>query len=164
MKPLVVPVRYNNRTPYRDVTVDYSQSWVKDHWGALYSSYGKAPFFEFFADYFNRVWEYKHKYLLDLNQHMLTVCLKTIQKEVTFSFSEEFEMTPENGLHNYREHILAKKSYQERKLYRPTSYTQTFGNKFEPNLSLLDLIMNEGPGAINVLQRSIGADIEQKSF
>ncbi len=42
---LSVPVQKGNRTQLiRDLKIDYSQSWLKDHWRTIASAYGKAPY------------------------------------------------------------------------------------------------------------------------
>lgn len=152
--PLSVPVQFDNRTPYKEVTIDYSQRWVRDHWGAFYSAYGKAPFFEYFEDYFRMIWERKQKFLLDLNVEMMTMCLKILQYDRQIEFTTEYQKEVKDDFIDLREQILPKKAFEHRKLYLPFSYTQTFGNIFVPNLSIIDLIMCEGSRASEVLTRS----------
>lgn len=152
--PLSVPVSFDKRTPYKEVTIDHQQSWVRDHWGAFYSAYGKAPFFEFFEDHFRTIWEQKHKFLLDLTTEMMTMCLKVLQYDRPFTLTSEYQKIPDHRLIDLRERILPKKPFEERDLYLPFPYTQTFGNIFVPNLSIIDLIMCEGSRASEVLTRS----------
>lgn len=154
VQPLTVPVSFDNRTAYKDVTIDNDQSWVRDHWGAFYSAYGKAPFFEYFQDHFQAIWEKPHKYLLDLNMEMMTMCLKVLQYDRRISFTKTYEKEGENGFIDLREQIHPKKSFEHRKIYLPFSYTHTFGNIFVPNLSIIDLILCEGSRASEVLTRS----------
>ena len=153
--PLTVPVKFDNRTPLKDVQIDHSQSWARDHKGAFYSAYGKAPFFEFFQDYFHTVWEKKHQFLVDLNLEMMTMCLKILQIDRSIQLTEQYEKIPDHRLNDLRERILPKKTFEERNLYLPFPYTQTFGNIFVPNLSIIDLIMCEGSRASEVLTRSM---------
>ena len=48
---LIVPLTSKHGKVYiRDVRIDYSQKWLNGHWRAIQSAYGKAPFFEFYAD------------------------------------------------------------------------------------------------------------------
>ncbi|RED99832.1 WbqC family protein [Marinoscillum furvescens] len=159
--PLSVPVQYGNRTAIKDVRIDHRQSWVRQHWGAFYSAYGKAPFFEYFHDHFRNIWEKKHGFLVDLNVEMMTMCLKILQCDRSFEFTENFTRRVKTEFIDLREYILPKKSFQERKIYLPFPYTQTFGNNFVSNLSILDLIMCEGPQASEVLARSVASGGEQ---
>lgn len=50
--------------------------------------------------------------------------------------------------------IHPKKPDYLNQFYKPTAYGQSFGNNFEPNLSVIDLLMNEGPNAKTVIQQS----------
>ena len=153
--PLMVPVKFNNRTAYKDVLIDHSQSWSRDHWGAFYSAYGKAPYFEFFEDYFKAIWDKQHQFLLDLSLEMMTMCLKILQIDRSIILTEQYEKIPDHRLNDLRERILPKKTFEERNLYLPFPYTQTFGNIFVPNLSIIDLILCEGSRASEVLTRSM---------
>ncbi len=67
----------------------------------------------------------------------------------TFSKSEIYQKNIENK-HDYRFLVNAKK---EPSLEFDT-YTQVFNNKhgFIPNFSILDLLFNEGPNAVNYLE------------
>lgn len=158
---LTVPVSYGNHTPLKDVKTDYTQSWLRDHWGAFYSAYGKAPFYDFFSEEFRKIWEQKHPFLLDMNVEFLTICLKLLQYDMTFSFTEKYEKETIQGIYDAREQILPKKSFKKRNLYIPFPYLQVFGNKFVPNLSIIDLLMCEGSRAGIVLRNSTASANKQ---
>lgn len=151
---LNVQLNYTNRTPFKDVKVDYSHRWVKDHWGALYSSYGKAPFFEFFADDFKKIWDQKHEFLLDLDMKFLTLCFKLLRLNIEIDFTTSFQKDPEIEADDFRNMIRPKIEFIDRNIYRPSAYSQLFGNSFAPNLSIIDLIMCVGPQADGVLSSS----------
>jgi hypothetical protein len=79
---LSVPVQNgNSKIIVKDIKVEYHQDWVRRHWGAIYSAYGKAPFFEYYADYFANIFEKKPDFLFDLNMELLTICLKLLKVE-----------------------------------------------------------------------------------
>lgn len=65
---LSVPV-YDSRKiqPIEDIRICYMHSWQHQHWSALYSAYGKTPYFDYYADYIRPVYEKQPKYLMDLN-------------------------------------------------------------------------------------------------
>ncbi len=151
---MIVPVSYDNRTKMKDVKIDYSQSWLRDHWGAFYSTYGKAPFFDFFADEFKRVWESKPSFLLDLDLKMMTLCLKLLQIDMHFGLTDDFHSSGEKDSSDLRNRILPKISFDQRDLYIPFPYIQNFGSNFVANLSIVDLLMCEGPAAQTILGNS----------
>lgn len=148
---LIVPVSYNSDTIFKDVTIDHQQRWKKDHWGAFYSSYGKAPFFEYFADSMKGIWDRKHKFLLDLSIDFLRLTFRLMQMDVKMAFNKK-KIEDENS--DFRDIITPKKTFVHRKIYQSVSYTQLFGDNFEPNLSIIDLIMNKGPQAREILSAS----------
>lgn len=152
--PLIVPVIYGNRTIMKDVRIDYTQSWLRDHWGAFYSIYGKAPFYDFFADEFRQIWESKPQYLIDLNIQMMTLCLRLVQIDRPIHLTKEYHSSTKNDALDFRNRILPKISFDQRDLYLPFPYIQNFGNNFAPNLSIVDLLMCEGPGSSEILKNS----------
>ncbi len=151
IQSLVVPVKFSNGLPTKEVTVDYSQRWIKDHWGAFYSAYGKAPFYEYFADDFRRLWENETKYLVDLNLKFNEFVFKVLQLSINVRLTESFEKKCQNDFRNV---VSPKKSFTDRKIYQPSPYPQLFGDTFAPNLSIVDLIMCEGPNAAQILTNS----------
>lgn len=148
---LNVPLSFSNRTKTKDVKVDYHHNWVKDHWGAFYSSYGKAPFFEYFSDDFREIWESKPFFLVDLNLKFLNLTLKFLKSNIEIAFTSEYHRDQEL---DFRDHINPKSPFTDRKIYKPITYTQLFGDTFVPNLSIIDLLMCEGPQAGEVLKSS----------
>lgn len=151
VQPLIIPVKYSNGMPTKEVIIDQSQRWVKDHWGAFYSGYGKAPFFEYFSEDFKVMWNSEIKYLIDLNLKFHELIFKILQMSVNVKVTEDFASS---ARHDFRNVITPKKSFTDRKIYQPAPYTQLFGDTFVPNLSIVDLIMCEGPNAAQILTNS----------
>lgn len=158
---LSIPVIYGNHTPFKEVKIDHTQSWVRQHWGAFYSAYGKAPYFEFFADEFYAIWHAKPDFLLDLNHQMMTLCLKLLQCDREIEFTDHYQKIPDSHKYDLRERIHPKKPFTSRKIYLPFPYTQNFGSNFAPNMSIVDLLLTEGPQAIQILKKSIFPSNEQ---
>jgi len=84
----------------------------------------------------------------------MTVCLDILQIDRPFSFTIIYEKEIQKDVLDLRNIISAKKSAESRSFYRPISYIQNFGSNFVNNLSIIDLLMCEGPNALNVLQQS----------
>jgi hypothetical protein len=151
---LTVPVHYYKKSFFRDVTIDYHQNWVKDHQKAVQAAYGKAPFFFFFYDLYDQVWVSKPKFLLDLSISMMTVCLDILQIDRSFDLTTSYAQETQKDILDLRNLISAKKPTQSKSFYQPVSYIQNFGSNFVGNLSIIDLLMCEGPNGLNILQQS----------
>ena len=149
---LTVPVNSGNRKVLiKDIKIDYSQDWTRRHWGAIHSAYGKAPFFEFYSDFFKKMFDKKTDFLFDLNLEILTICLKLLRLEKKIIFTENYQKNVENDCRGL---IHPKRDYGLNDLYQPWAYRQNFGNEFEPNLSILDLLFCQGNQSLSVLKES----------
>lgn len=147
---LTVPVQNGNKKILiRDLKIDYSQDWIRRHWGAIYSGYGKSPFFEYYSEYFKKILDKKPDFLFDLNFELLTICLKLLRLEKNIIFTENYEKTVEN---DFRGQIHPKRSFEDNEVYEPVVYRQNFGNEFEPNLSIMDLLFCQGNQSLLVLK------------
>ncbi len=156
---LSVPVQKNvhPKIPISQVKLDYDTNWPKIHWKAIEAAYKRSPFFEFYADDFYPYFEQKFDLLLTYNWSILEKILLRIGIESKFEFSESFIIAPPE-CQDYRNSIHPKpeKSVEDPE-FKMTSYNQVFGNKygFVENLSILDLLFNEGPNSLAILKESI---------
>lgn len=156
---LIVPVIHSSvKMPIREVKIDYSQSWVKRHWGAIVAAYGKAPYFEYFGSDFEQVYHKKPAFLFDLNWELLTICLKLLRLKPTIRLTEAYQAEAEDGQIDVLSLVHPKKEFRHNNLYIPVVYQQNFGTEFVPNLSIIDLLMCHGAEATNILKRSIFVD------
>lgn len=144
----------NKKTLIKDVKIDYSQRWETIHWRTINAAYGKSPFFEFFADYFQAIYEKKPAFLWDINLSFLTLCLKLMKQNKTISQTEIYEKQVNNGIFDARSLINAKKGFKNNHFYQPIAYQQNFGNEFEPNLSIIDLLFCRGNQSLEIIKKS----------
>ncbi|SFO60814.1 WbqC-like protein family protein [Algoriphagus ornithinivorans] len=140
------------RLPLGEIQIDYNQKWLAAHLRGIQSAYGKAPFFEFFFPYIESIYEQEIPSLWDLNYKFLTICLKLLQLSVKVQVLEKAEEVPDAW--DIRGQIKPSEHFSNRNYYQAEPYTQLFGLDFEPNLSVLDLLLCEGPTAKNFLLKS----------
>ncbi len=146
--PLTVNVAAGaQRLPVRDVRVDYSKRWQHTHIEAIRSAYGRAPFFEHYWPALESVIGRGHKFLYDLDRELLELALKLMRIDVKLSFSENYVEKAGNDLRN---NISPKRPAEG---FRPERYWQVFGG-WEPNLSIVDVLMCEGPAAAEIIRKS----------
>ena len=149
---LTVPVMHaknSQRQKTKDVRIDNSFSWKKNMVKSLESSYRSSPYFEFYEDDVLEIFNKDHDFLLDLNLHAHEMVSQCLGLEATIRFTESYlEEWP--GGEDYR--YLAKAKGEP--AYPLKKYTQVFENKhgFLANLSILDLLFNEGTNALHYLE------------
>ena len=132
---LTIPiVKTEGKTMMKDIRISDHGNWRHQHWIALESSYRQSPFFEYYADDFAPFYEKKWEFLADFNEELmaLVASLLDIQKPVTRTSSYEgnaFERLPN---------------------FEARPYYQVFAQKhgFLPDLSIVDLLFNQGPEGV----------------
>ena len=148
---LNVPVKHShkNRQKYKDVKIANDENWQDLHWKSLQSAYRTSPFFEYFEDEFQPLFEKKYTFVLDYNFECLELVLECLQLDLNYTKTSEYnkEVSP---LTDYRNLVNARKE----PTFNFDKYTQVFGNKFGfiSNLSILDLLFNEGTNALSYLE------------
>lgn len=147
---LTIPVLKGTQKS-RDIRIDYSQDWVRRHWGCFQSSYGKSPFFEFYAPELELAYRKKPVFLFDLNFDLLTICLRFLGVKKVLSANLSYEEINREDVFDKRMAFNNKKTVFDEVEYKIPPYYQTFGNDFVPNLSIVDLLFNAGPESRKLL-------------
>ncbi len=148
---LNIPVKHSNklRQKTRDIKLETAFDWQKQHFKSLEAAYRSSPFFEYFEDDLLPIFTKKHVFLADLNMETLAVCFKCLG--LPFDYEKTTEYFREVAdMHDYRFLADGKKDS-----FDPEPYTQVFEEKegFLPNLSILDLLFNEGKFALEYLRK-----------
>lgn len=134
---------------YKEVRIENDFDWQTQHWRALKASYQTSPFFEFYEDEIFPLYHTKFDYLMDFNYACLEFVIDSLQLDLNFEKTSEYILHPKDKK-DLRPLINAKAKYN----FQQEKYTQVFMDKhgFLPNLSILDLLFNEGPNTVNYLQ------------
>jgi len=155
---LIVPVVKGRaqKIKIKDLRIAYDEEWQRNHWRTIFSAYNSSPFFEYYADDIEPFFRKKYEFLFDFNQQITETLLKILDIQIDLTLTKDFELFPENCL-NLREQISPKVHLIDQDLhFEAQPYTQVFSEKFGfiPDLSILDLLFNEGPSASDVLEKS----------
>ena len=166
---LTLPVRRSaakgeensHKIPTSELLIDYSKPWLLQHKRALEAAYMSSPFFEYYMDDIYEILDSGEENLLKMNTRLTLKIAELIGIETPIALSDGNFIIPgseqlkENGVEDFRDSIHPKKPAQLlEKLQMNKPYWQVFTNKqgFVSNLSILDLLFNEGPNAISYLE------------
>jgi len=147
---LIVPLirGSKNHTLLKDVRISYDFNWQRLHWMSLETSYRSSAYFEYYEDDMHIFYQKKWDFLFDYNKDLLRLLIRLLKVNITYGYTNSFEKTY-TDLHDYREIIHPKRPSETN--FKP--YFQVFQerNGFLPNLSIVDLIFNQGPQSIQYL-------------
>lgn len=146
--PIIHAGRANGRQKYKDVLIDNSYPWQRQHWRTLETAYRASPFFEFYEDEIKALYNQPYERLLDFNLKTIETIFDCLQLEMPRVKSDSFAITPVAN-EDYRFLISSKLQHQ----LDINSYTQVFDDRhgFLPNLSILDALFNLGPNTVDYL-------------
>jgi len=151
MQLLNIPVKHNveqGRQMFKDVKIEQAFDWRKQHFKSLEAAYRSSPFFEYFEDDIRPIFEKKHIFMMDLNFQALEIVTSCLGMDLNTKKTAEFILEPKD-VTDYRYLANGKK---DTSLFE--EYTQVFGDKYGyiNNLSILDLLFNEGRYAMEYLK------------
>jgi hypothetical protein len=150
LQMLNIPLKRNidDRQKFKDVKIEYAFDWQKNHFKSLEAAYRTSPFFEYFEDDLMPVFHKKTTFMVDLNFKIFEIVNNCLG--VTIPFEKTIE---------YFHEVADKKDVRylvngKKDTTNNTPYTQVFEEKhgFINNLSILDLLFNEGRHAFDYLK------------
>lgn len=181
---LTVPVitKGHREKPIRTIEINNQLPWRRKHWRSLAFNYNTAPYFKFYAPFFEDLYNREWKYLAELNEYMLRWFLSTLGITVNVIRASDLglngrksdlvlDMCKRLGAKTYIFGALGRnyakvddfESQGVRLLfqdYRHPVYSQLQG-AFRPHLSVVDLLFNCGKRSLEILMHD---NIDRKSL
>ena len=149
---LNIPVKHSKTAHQKtkDIQIENDFDWQKQHFKSLEAAYRSSPFFEYFEDDLLPIFEKKHNFLMDLNLEVFDLITRYLRMKIEYTKTTEYlHEINSNEITDFRFLANGKKD-----LSQFESYTQVFHDKFGfiNNLSVLDLVFNEGKFALDYLK------------
>jgi hypothetical protein len=171
---LTVPVLTKGRKgqTIHHVQIDALQDWRRKHWKTLLVNYKYAAYFEKYSDFFENIYHKAWRHLLDLNLAIIEFIKNALQISTKIYLGSELNVSGKGSqrLTNLLENLncgtylsfLDGKKYLDTQIFeqrgfevklissKPIIYYQQFG-EFISNLSIVDLLFNEGENSTNLI-------------
>ncbi len=153
---LTVPISggREQKNRIREIEIDYSEEWTMKHWRTLLSAYGNSPFFEYYADALKQLLFSGEIRLLEFNMSLLKWLFKVLKFDMQYEWTTQYRKDYPR-LNDYR-NLLRPNDQTHSNLEWEPKYSQVFEERFgfQSNLSILDLLFNQGPRAELLIKNS----------
>ena len=135
--------------PITEIKVDYSTPWVLKTKRVIASAYESSAFFDYYKDELFAILDSHPETLFELDMRIIRFFLDKTGIAADLRLTDTFQ--PSSGVDDYREVLHPKRPNTVLKdlgLEKP--YFQVFARKygFISDLSIMDLLFNEGPDSI----------------
>ena len=164
---LTIPTNHGTSLAMKDIRISDHANWRHVHWNALLSAYGESPFFEYYQDDIRPFYEKKYEFLFDFNMEIMEKMIELLDIRPKVSVTDRYVLSEERRMkseefnspeaqaqfntqiRDFRDAIRPKKPLPDAD-FIPQCYYQVYEQKhgFLPNMSILDLLFNEGNEAI----------------
>ena len=172
---LTVPILNNSKKLLNEVKIDNSSSWIYKHKSAIKHNYENSLFFDKYWNHIEEILDKSYTKLLELNIALINYFISVLKIKTKIIFSSDLNLdstgseklldickncnaqiylSGELGTNYLNEKIFEKEGIQVifEKFIHPT-YSQKF-EEFIPNMSIIDLLFNEGENSIDILKNS----------
>jgi len=171
---LTVPVLSKGKLGQKinETCINNDINWRKKHFNSIKLNYCKAPYYNDYIGEIGRIYDQEYTYLLELDIKLIELLKKKIGIKTNTILSSQLKVYGEkdkriinickklkaNTLYNAlgAKEILDKSYFKENDIelifqnYKHPTYKQQWG-EFISNLSVLDLLMNEGPNTLEII-------------
>lgn len=175
---LTVPVLSGGRVgqAINSVRIDTSRHWRRKQWKAISLNYAYAPYFDYYADFFENLYRRNWEFLIDLNLAVIEYFCKTFAFDGRLVLSSELAISSKGtrqivdicaalGGDQYLAWESDKKFLKTALFdaagidlgylnFHPFAYRPATKNRSE-NLSIIDLLFYAGPDSKQVLKKSL---------
>ena len=181
---LTVPINKEHKfLPNKLVEINNKENWKEMHWKKITRSYTNSKFFKKnYKSFFEEVYKKEWKFLFELNSELLRQIIDWLGLKIQIIKESELNINgnsterlvnvcKELGAETYVSGVGGKE-YMNEKLFQKNNikieyqkfqcptYTQIFGGDFIPNLSIIDLLFNNGSKSLPILTDDTNCGVE----
>ena len=171
---LTVPVRYKYPQLINEVPINRTIRWQHKQGQAILSNYKKATYYHYLEEFFDEMFCFNWELISQLNISLVNKLVKVLEIDTPLFVSSELGEFPQDadqrliaitklfGADTYLAGIGGREymdldRYKENGIevvfqdYTHPVYDQLFG-EFQPNMSVIDLVLNHGPQSLTILR------------
>jgi len=155
---LNVPIKHTAngvRQKTAEVQTENDFPWLRDHWKSIQTAYRTSPFFEFYEDDLAPLFNTPVTNLFEFNMRVFDLICELIGLSPTIKLTTSYEPIFTSGTD-----LRTLAAFKKAPPFTCTPYTQVLeaSHGFLNNLSILDLLFNQGPATLDYLeQQAFGA-------
>jgi len=185
VRMLPAPVLTKGRGPQLidHVKIDSNRHWQRRHWRTVEVNYCYAPYFEQFADELRELYRQPFTFLREVNRAFLRALWRWLEIKSPLRMTSEFpsalkkekrliEMANKTGAQIYLcdeayRNVLRREVFDAAGVrlhfsdFAGAAYPQLFGD-FASGLSVIDLLLNEGPQAARAYLETIAKRVRRE--
>lgn len=138
----------NRRMAVGEILLSGHGNWRHTHWGALFSAYGRTPFFDYFADDLKKIYtDESIQTISSLNMALHAAVIDFLALDI-----ETVVVGEKSDCEGFECVDLRDCKFEDASAVEPyyQIWSQKFG--FQPHQSILDLLFNVGREAVFVLK------------
>ena len=99
LQKLTVPVKHSKiKFSMLEAKIDNTIAWQKNHWRSIQTAYSSSPFFEFYKDSLEQVYNKKYTYLVKFNFDMIKLVFEWLDIEIKLKLSKEYKFVYDDSL------------------------------------------------------------------
>jgi len=178
---LTVPVLTKGRFPVilKEALIDNSKDWKKKHFNSIYHNYHRAAYFGKYCKFFENLFKKEWKILSLLNEEIIRYLIKQLNISVKIIKTSDLNIDGKGtqllinickrvGADEYiygkhGEDYMELEKFQQNKIklipqnFQHPRYRQLY-EPFIEDMSIIDLLFNEGENSIKILRENIRID------
>jgi len=148
---LSIPIKHSgggSKVNSKAVQIENAFPWQIQHWKSLESAYRTSPYFEYYEDDLKPLFFKKATSLLEFNIKVFDLICELLDINISYTCTEEYIKIPTQTDLRFLANSKLKAAYN----LKP--YVQVLGENYDflPNLSILDLLFNEGTNSVSYLE------------